>query len=79
MEIENLDIKQQFLKSLNERHRRQYLGQLALDLGHGGIKIVCETFSINPVSIRTGIRELQSKEELPSGQVRKLGGGRKKI
>jgi hypothetical protein len=58
MEIENLDIKQQFLKSLNERQRRQYLGQLSLDLGHGGIKLVCETFSINPVSIRTGIREL---------------------
>lgn len=79
MEIENLNIKQQFLKSLNERQRRQYLGQLALDLGHGGIKIVCETFSINPVSIRTGIRELHSKEELPSGQVRRPGGGRKKF
>ncbi len=40
MEIENLDIKQQFLKSLNERHRRQYLGQLTLDLGHSRHYIV---------------------------------------
>ena len=40
MVIENLDIKEQFVKSLNERQRRQYLGQLALDLGHGGIKLV---------------------------------------
>lgn len=79
MEIENLDIKQHFLKSLTERQRRQYLGQLALDLGHGGIKTVCENFPINPVTVRTGIRELQSREELPPGQVRRQGGGRKKI
>ena len=78
MVIENLDIKEQFVKSLNERQRRQYLGQLAFDLGHGGIKVVCETFDINPVSIRTGIRELKSKEELAFGKVRKTGGGRKK-
>jgi len=78
MVIENLDIKKQFIKSLNERQRRQYLGQMALDLGHGGIKLVCETFDINPVSIRTGIKELQEKEELPFGKVRKTGGGRKK-
>ncbi len=78
MEIENLDIKQHFLKSLNERQRRQYLGQLSLDLGHGGIKLVCETFSISPVCVRTGIRELSSQDELPLGKVRKEGGGRKK-
>jgi hypothetical protein len=78
MEIENLDIKKQFLKSLNERQRRQYLGQMALDLGHGGIKMICETFSINPVSVRIGIKELKENEELPFGKVRKTGGGRKK-
>jgi len=78
MIIENLDIKKQFYKSLNERQRRQYSGQLALDLGRGGIKLVCETFQIDPVTVRTGIRELKDQEELANERIRKQGGGRKK-
>ena len=56
MIIENLDIKKQFYKSLDERQRRQYSGQIALDLGHGGIKVVCKVFDVDPVTVRTGIR-----------------------
>lgn len=78
MKIDNLDIKKQFYKSLNERQRRQFTGQLALDLGHGGIKEVSEAFNINPVTIRTGIQELQKGKELSKGRIRKDGGGRKK-
>lgn len=78
MEIENLDIKKHFYKSLNERQRRQYAAQIALDLGHGGIKVVCQCFEIDPVTVRTGMEELQNKEVLPEGRVRKTGGGRKK-
>jgi len=78
MKIENLEIKKQFYKGLNERQRRQYAGQLALDLGHGGIKLICEVFSINPHTVRTGIKELKEQEELPDGRIRKDGGGRKK-
>lgn len=78
MQIENLEIKKQFYKSLNERQRRQYAGQLALDLGHGGIKLVCEAFQINPGTVRTGMRELKEQEDLAEGRVRKDGGGRKK-
>lgn len=78
MIIENLDIKKQFYKSLNERQRRQYSGQIALDLGRGGIKIVCEVFEIDPVTVRTGIRELKEQDELPEGRIREKGGGRKK-
>jgi hypothetical protein len=78
MVIENLDIKKQFYKSLNERQRRQYCGQIALDLGHGGIKLVCEIFNLDPVTLRTGIRELKEQENLSQGRVRKEGGGRKK-
>jgi hypothetical protein len=51
---------------------------MALDLGHGGIKLVCEIFDINPISIRTGIKELKENEELPFDKVGKTGGGRKK-
>ena len=80
MKIENLDIKKQFYKSLNERQRRQFAGQLALDLGHGGIKEVCEAFNINinPVTVRTVIQELKQGEDFPEGRIRKEGGGRKK-
>lgn len=78
MIIENLDIKKQFYKSLNERQRRQYCGQIALDLGHGGIKIVCEAFQIDPVTVRTGIRELKEQDDLATDRIRREGGGRKK-
>lgn len=78
MEIENLDIKKHFYKSLNERQRRQYAAQIALDLGHGGIKVVCQSFELDPVTVRTGMEELRKKEVLPEGRVRKEGGGRKK-
>lgn len=78
MEIKELEIKQQFYKSLNERQRRQYAGQLAVDMGHGGIKAVSEGFSLSAKTIGKGIRELHGKEELAEGRVRKEGGGRKK-
>ena len=78
MKIENLDIKKHFYSSLNERQKRHYAAQIALDLGHGGIKLVCNTFDVDPVTVRTGIAELCNKEILPEGQIRKAGGGRKK-
>ncbi len=78
MKIKNLDKKKQFYRSLNERQRRQFAGQLALDIGHGGIKEVCEAFAINPVTVRSGIQELKQGEDLPEGRIRKEGGGRKK-
>lgn len=78
MIIENLDKKQHFYKSLNERQRRHYVAQLAFDLGHGGIKELCKAFTIDPVTVRRGMRELETEEDLPPGRVRKAGGGRKK-
>ena len=35
-------------------------------------------FGISVVTIREGIQELDTKEELPPGRVRRAGGGRKK-
>lgn len=78
MKIENLDIKKQFYKSLNERQRRHYAAQIALDLGHGGIKVVSEAFELTPKTVGIGIKELKQQEELPQGRIRKTGGGRKK-
>ena len=78
MNIDNLELKQHFIKSLNERQRRQFAALEAKQLGHGGIKIASEAFGISVVTIREGIQELDTKEELPPGRVRRAGGGRKK-
>ena len=78
MKIDNLELKQTFFKSLNERQRRHFAALEAKHLGHGGIKIVCECFGIDPVTVRTGLRELLEKEELPNDRIRRPGGGRKK-
>lgn len=78
MTIDNLELKQHFIKSLNERQRRQFVALEAKQLGHGGIKIASEAFGISVVTVREGIQELNAKEELPPGRVRRTGGGRKK-
>lgn len=79
MEIENLELKKTFYHGLNERQRRHFAALAAKDLGHGGIKVVCEAFQIDPVTVRTGVRELSSGQtDLPSGGIRRAGGGRKK-
>ncbi len=79
MEIENLEFKKTFYCSLNERQRRHFSAIEAKNLCHGGIKTVCAAFSIDPVTVRIGIRELTEGAELPVGRIRRAGGGRKKI
>jgi hypothetical protein len=79
MEIENLELKKTFYRGLNERQRRHFAALEAKILGFGGIKAVCEAFEIDPVTVRIGIDELTSGQtELPSGSIRRAGGGRKK-
>ena len=78
MKIDNLELKITFFNGLNERQKRHFAALEAKQLGHGGIKVVCESFGIDPGTVRTGLRELIEKEKLPEGRVRKPGGGRKK-
>lgn len=78
MKIDNLDLKKHFFSSLNERQKRHFAALEAKNLGHGGIKAVCEAFSISVVTIREGIQELEDKDELPANRIRREGGGRKK-
>jgi hypothetical protein len=79
MNIDNLELKKTFYRSLNERQRRHFAALEAKLLGHGGIKAVCEAFQIDPVTVRIGIQELMSGEtQLPTGGIRRPGGGRKK-
>lgn len=78
LKIENLELKKRLYSTLNERQRRLYAGQLALDLGHGGTKLVSESFDIDPKTVRNGIIELESDIFISPNRVRKEGGGRKK-
>lgn len=78
MQIDNLKLKKTFFKGLNERHKRHFAALEAKQLGHGGIKVVCESFGIDPVTVRRGLRELIGQEVLPEDRIRRPGGGRKK-
>ena len=78
MQIQNLDIKKAFYITLNERQKRHYLALEAKALGHGGILSVSKAFGANRDTVSRGIKEVEAKETLPQGRIRKQGGGRKK-
>ena len=40
--------------------RRMFLGQLALDLGHGGHSLVAKTMNVSRTTIRKGITEIKT-------------------
>lgn len=61
-------------RSLNERDRRRYAAVEADRLGHGGIEYISRLFGCDPKTIRQGISELESEEELGSDRQRKKGG-----
>ena len=78
MIIDNLDIKKNFYTSLNERQKRHFVGLEAKALGYGGIKFVSDTFKVAKATVQRGIKEIEINDQLPTGRVRKEGGGRKK-
>ena len=61
-------------RSLNERDRRRYAAVEADRLGHGGLDYISRLFGCAPKTIRRGIAELESGEELASERQRKKGG-----
>jgi hypothetical protein len=62
---------------LDERQRRLLAASEAMVLGRGGGVAVSRATGVSRRVIRAGIRELQGVESLPSGRVRRPGGGRK--
>jgi hypothetical protein len=62
---------------LNERSRRIWAALEASALGYGGISLVARATGISRHAILVGMRETASKEIVPEGRVRKVGGGRK--
>jgi hypothetical protein len=61
-------------QSLAERDRRRYAAVEAEKLGHGGLEYIAKLFECDPKTIRRGMAELESEEELTSERQRKKGG-----
>jgi Fic family protein len=65
-------------KHLDERGRRMFAANEALQEGHGGISRISRICGLSRVTITKGIRELDEKPLLV-GRVRRPGGGRPPI
>jgi len=60
-------------RSLKERDRRRYAAVEAVKLGHGGLEYISRLLGCDPKTIRQGIRELESDQELDGDGQRKKG------
>ena len=81
-EIDLIRKKLNYLSSLNEFDARHYLAIWALESGWGGISKVNKLTGKSMNTIRKGIYEIETKNNLnlkDTGRLRKEGGGRKKI
>lgn len=77
--VDNLELKQRFFASLNERQKRQFAALEANELGYYGVTIISKLFSMNTHTIRRGQKELLEDVKLADGRIRRGGGGRKKL
>ena len=69
-------VEQQMVRlyqSLGERDRRRYAAVEVEKLGHGGLEYIAKLFGCDPKTIRRGMAELESDEELASQRQRKKG------
>jgi hypothetical protein len=76
--IEGIRVKYiELLDDLDERGRRRWAAVEARALGRGGITAVARATGLSDRTIRTGLRELDDPDALPSHRQRRSGGGRK--
>jgi Rhodopirellula transposase DDE domain len=67
---------------LDERGRRRWAASEALELGHGGIKVVAQATGLGERTIRRGCQALRHEQApaSPAGRrIRHAGGGRKPL
>src|SRR5713226_4907391 len=67
----------ELLDDLDERGRRRWAAVEARALGRGGITVVALATGLSDRTIRTGLKELDDLDSLPSHRQRRSGGGRK--
>jgi len=63
-----------FYDSLDERDRRRYAEVEAAKLGHAGIEYLSRVLGCDPGTIRHGISEMESQDELDTQRQRKKRG-----
>lgn len=76
--IEISDFERHYLRQLDEKQRRLYLGLKAQELGRYGVGQVSLAFEVNIKTIRKGKKELLELPESPTKRIRRTGGGAKK-
>ena len=64
------------LAGLDEKHRRRFIGLLALQWGRGSVQLLSEVTGISRPTIRRGRAEVQRLDWQTRGRVRRAGGGR---
>ena len=64
---------------MNERVRRQWAAAEATALGRGGVATVARATGLARNTIVAGMKELNQPDALPGPEVRRRGGGRKKV
>jgi hypothetical protein len=64
--------------AFDEKHRRQFAGLLASQLGHGGIQYISKITGLNRETISRGKRDIGANVAL-DGRIRAPGGGRHKV
>ena len=65
--------------ALDERHRRQLVGLLASQLGHGGIRSLAKITGLHRETISRGQREIEGANAALDGRIRGPGSGRHKV
>ena len=76
------ELRRKFLAlvdDLDERGRRRWAATEALAIGHGGLAAVARATGLSPNTVKSGIREIQDPDPLPSDRQRRPGGGRKTL
>ena len=67
------------LVGLDEKHRRRFVGLLALQWGRGSIQLLHEITGLSRVTIRRGRAEVQRLDRQTAGRVRRTGAGRQAL
>ncbi|MGO9974517.1 MAG: ISAzo13 family transposase [Solirubrobacteraceae bacterium] len=65
--------------ALDERGRRMWAAAEARSHGRGGIAAVVRATGISESTVRRGLAEVVEGDRVPSGRVRRAGGGRRRI
>ena len=77
-----LQVKQKYEvldKVLDERSRRIWAGTEAKAIGRGGQLLIAQATGIHKNTVSAGVKEINEKQEIEKGRIRKSGGGRKRI